>query len=141
MDVCDEIMDEMVWHEPDEQPSTRWCTRLNALQAVEDAYNAGIEITTERIAELKAERQEKDKRIAELEAELDLCLTVHAKVNDEKERLRDAAAEFLHDLEERAKVMAHHPDESIRDHYENGMCLPVGDGVLFNLREALKEIE
>ena len=32
--------------------------------------------------------EEKNKRIAELEAELDQCLTVHAELNDEHEKLK-----------------------------------------------------
>jgi len=52
--------------------------------------------------------------------------------------MKDAAAAFLNDLEERTSTMAHHPDEAIRDHYCNGTCLPVGSGVLFNLRRALE---
>ena len=61
------------------------------------------------------------------------------ELESERDRLREAAQQFLNDLEKRTSNMAHHPDEAIRDHYGDGNCLPVGDGVLYALRKALKD--
>jgi len=97
-------------------------------------------------AALDLENKEQATRIAELEAELKDCKWMGKDVCKDREdyirenqRLRDAASAFLRDLEERTSHMEHHPDEAVRDFFDNGKCLPVGDGVLYNLRQALEK--
>ena len=54
--------------------------------------------------------------------------------------LESAASNFLKDLEERVERDGkYYPSESVRDYLGNGKTLPVGNGVLFMLDEALKD--
>jgi len=72
------------------------------------------------------------KPITELEEE-------NASLTAERDKLRGAAKNFLKDLEERvSRDGKHHPDEGVRDYLGNGKTLPIGNGVLFMLNEALK---
>jgi hypothetical protein len=58
---------------------------------------------------------------------------------DDGLRLLRAAKAFLADLEERTKRdHLHHPNKDVRDYLES---MPVGVGVLFNLRKVLKREE
>ena len=76
--------------------------------------------------------------IAGLETRIDILggQAKHYKI--ECERLREVASNFLKDLEERvSRDGQHHPNEGVRDYLGNGKTLPVGNGVLFAMDEAL----
>ena len=46
------------------------------------------DVTADYLLDMASSMQHYEKRIAELEAELDQCLTVHAELNDEHEKLK-----------------------------------------------------
>ena len=70
------------------------------------------------------------------------CLRDQRRIDELLKRvevLEAAAGNFLKDLEERVKRDGeYHPDEAVMEYLGHGKTLPVGNGVLFMLDEALK---
>ena len=64
----------------------------------------------------------------------------NSELEEKNEMLRTAARNFLTDLAERvSRDGRYYPSETVRDYFGNGKVLPVGNGVLFALDEALKK--